>query len=286
MMYHEALIAMRTRTIALVNCSLLSLLFCLLFASCKSKEKKNVLKKFSYEAFKDSVSRTGKEKLYDSSNIFDSRSFTPGVDSLDTLLTRFDTLLHRQAKLLDQLDTFITHIKKQELYTPEEKTEIKTNLRMLDSFLLHRNQPVAGACSGKDCIIYAEIIKSTQTLYLYVEGELKDSFLVSTGKGKKYETPEMSGKPRGPLFMKYTSRKFPGGDYKGLGNMPYAVFVRGGYAIHGTTPGNFSKLGNKASHGCIRLHPDNARIFYELVKLMGLEHTWVTIREHAPEPEK
>lgn len=277
---------MRTRTVVVSNLSVIALLFLLLFTSCKSKEEKTIPKKFSYEAFKDSVIRTGKGKIYDSSNIFDSRGFTPGVDSLDTLLTRFDTLLHRQVKLLEQLDTFITHIKREERYTPEEKEEIKTNVRMLDSFLLHRNQPVAGDCTGKDCILYAEIIKSTQTLYLYVEGERKDSFRVSTGKGKKYETPEMSGKPRGPLFIKYTSRKFPGGDYKGLGNMPYAVFVRGGYAIHGTTPGNFSKLGNKASHGCIRLHPDNARIFYELVKLMGLEHTWVTIREHAPEPGK
>lgn len=277
---------MKTRSFSLLIFGLLHLLMLLQFVSCNSKEKKEVRKKFSYEAFKDSVSRNGKGNRYDSSNIFDSPGFTPGLDSLDTLLTRFDTLLRRQAKLVEQLDTFITHIKKEERYTPEEKEEIKTNLRMLDSFLLHRNQPVAGDCSGKDCIIYAEIIKSTQTLFLYIEGELKDSFRVSTGKGKKYETPEMSGKLRGPLFMKYTSRKFPGGDYKGLGNMPYAVFVRGGYAIHGTTPGNFSKLGNKASHGCIRLHPDNARIFYELVRLMGLENTWVSIRERAVEPEK
>jgi len=46
--------------------------------------------------------------------------------------------------------------------------------------------------------------------------------------------------------------------------MSYAFFVRGGYAIHGTTPENFSKLVTKASHGCIRLHPDYARIFFEL----------------------
>jgi lipoprotein-anchoring transpeptidase ErfK/SrfK len=61
--------------------------------------------------------------------------------------------------------------------------------------------------------------------------------------------------------------------------MPYAVFIRGGYAIHGTTPGNFSKLGTRASHGCIRLHPDNAKLFNELVKRVGLENTWVKIME-------
>jgi lipoprotein-anchoring transpeptidase ErfK/SrfK len=61
--------------------------------------------------------------------------------------------------------------------------------------------------------------------------------------------------------------------------MPYAVFIRGGYAIHGTTPGNFSKLGTPASHGCIRLHPDHGRVFYELVKLVGLSNTWVNVRD-------
>lgn len=101
---------------------------------------------------------------------------------------------------------------------------------------------------------------------------------MSTGKGK-YETPELNLRPSGPVFIKYTSRKFPGGNYQGLGNMPYAVFLRGGYAIHGTTPGNFPKLGTKASHGCIRLHPDNAKIFNELVKVIGLENTWVSVKD-------
>lgn len=247
--------------------------------SCKPAPKKTAPAKFSYEAFRDSVGRASKAAGYDSTNIFDTRAFTPGIDSLDTLLIRLDTMLHRQEKLAENLDSFVAHLKKQEVYTAAEKEEIKSNMRMLDSFLLQRNQPPREMCTGKDCFVYAEIIKSSQVLYLYIEGELKDSFAVSTGKGKKYETPEMSGKPRGPLFMKYTSRKFPGGDYKGLGNMPYAVFVKGGYAIHGTTPGNFSKLGTKASHGCIRLHPDNARVFYELVKLMGLDHTWVSVKE-------
>jgi len=156
---------------------------------------------------------------------------------------------------------------------------------MLDSFLVKKDSLPAYTCSGKDCLLYVEIIKSTQTLYLYIQGELKDSFKVSTGM-KGYETPQLSTRPSGPVFTKYTSRKFPGGNCKGLGNMPYAVFVRGGYAIHGTTPGNFSKLGNRASHGCIRLHPDNAKIVNGLVKLFGLDHTWVTVRNTPPEAEE
>lgn len=72
-------------------------------------------------------------------------------------------------------------------------------------------------------------------------------------------------------------RPIPGGDYNGLGNMPYAVFVRGGYAIHGTVQANWSKLGTPASKGCIRLHPDNGLIFNRLVRALGVALAWVSV---------
>jgi lipoprotein-anchoring transpeptidase ErfK/SrfK len=115
-------------------------------------------------------------------------------------------------------------------------------------------------------------------MYLYLDGNLLDTFDVSTG-ASGYETPEMDLRPAGPVYTRYSSKKYPGGNYQGLGNMPYAVFLKGGYAIHGTTTGNFKKLGQKASHGCVRLHPDNARVFNELVREVGLENTWVKIVE-------
>lgn len=249
--------------------------------SCKEKPRKRTTPKINYEALKDSLKRQDTGIVYDSSNLFDADMFTPGVDSLETLLNSMDARLRRDLAVMEQMDSMISHLKRKEQFTKEEKEKIRENIRMLDSFLVYKNPDTVITCKGKDCLVYAEVIKSSQTLYLYIEGELKDSFKVSTGI-KKYETPSLDVRPAGPLFTKYTSRKFPGGDYQGLGNMPYAVFVRGGYAIHGTTPGNFSKLGTKASHGCIRLHPDNARIFYELVKTAGLGHTWVRIRETAP----
>ncbi len=217
---------------------------------------------FRYEAFKDSLSRI-RDTLPDSTNIFDKASFIPSVNSLDSLLLNIDSILSR--------------LKRQDLLAAPEKSAVLENLRMLDSFYRSRDT-VGNPCHEESCSLYAHVIKSRQTLYLYLDGELRDSFAVSTGK-KDYTTPDMSVRPRGPYFTRYTSRKFPGGNYKGLGNMPYAVFVKGGYAIHGTTPGNFSKLGSIASHGCIRLHPDNARVFYELVKIFGLQNTWVKVSE-------
>ncbi len=250
----------------------------MLFQSCETKERKTKVKIKSYQQFRDSVLAENRSIAPDTSNLFDDAAFVPGVDSVKTLLHDIDTMLHRQASLMEQMDTLIKRLKKAESYSPEEKEKLKENIRMLDSFLVNNKNKEKSTCGEKECYLYVEIIKSKQLLYLYLDGELKDSFKVSTGMGK-YKTPDLNVRPSGPLFTKYTSRKWPGGNYKGLGNMPYVVFVRGGYAIHGTTPGNYSKLGNPASHGCIRLHPDHGRVFYELVKLIGLSNTWVNVRD-------
>lgn len=246
--------------------------------SCKNKNNNANAHNFQYKQFKDSVINRNKTVMIDSSNVFDSREFTPGTDTLDILLTRLDTMWQHDALVAEQLDTLIKRLKQEEKITVEEKEILKENIKAIDSFFYYKEKTVSTGCRQKECILYADIIKSTQTLYLYIDAELKDSFKVSTGI-KKHTTPNLNVRPSGPLFIKYTSRKFPGGNYKGLGNMPYAVFIRGGYAIHGTTPGNFSKLGSVASHGCIRLHPENARLFFELVKLFGLSNTWVTVRD-------
>ena len=133
-----------------------------------------------------------------------------------------------------------------------------------------------GNCRKEGCNLFAEIDKSEQVMYVYVSGELQNTFPVSTGK-TGHETPNLDLRPSGPMYRSYTSTKYPEGDYQGMGNMPYAVFLRGGYAIHGTTKGSIPKLGSKASHGCVRLHPEDASVFFDMVKSIGLENTWVTI---------
>jgi hypothetical protein len=130
-------------------------------------------------------------------------------------------------------------------------------------------------CQQIECKVWARVNISEQLMYLYADGRLVHTFQVTTGN-TRHKTPIMNRKPTGPMYVKYSSRKFPGGNYMGLGNMPYAVFIRGGYAIHGTTKGNIKLLGKKVSHGCIRLHPNNAQIFYDMIKEVGLENVWVT----------
>jgi lipoprotein-anchoring transpeptidase ErfK/SrfK len=53
------------------------------------------------------------------------------------------------------------------------------------------------------------------------------------------------------------------------------VFFNGNYAVHGTTA--VDNLGQPASHGCIRLHPDHAAIFFELTEMVGLNQALVMV---------
>ncbi len=133
-------------------------------------------------------------------------------------------------------------------------------------------------CYRQECKIWAQVVRSTQKMYLWVDGVAVAEWAISSG-AKGYGTPNFDTNPNGRIYDKYSSRKFPGGDYNGLGNMPYAVFISGGFALHGTAKSNWSKLGSPASHGCIRMHPDNALKFNRLVREAGIRNTWITVHE-------
>jgi hypothetical protein len=68
------------------------------------------------------------------------------------------------------------------------------------------------------------------------------------------------------------------------GHMPNAIFFKGGFAIHGTTAVN--RLGNPASHGCIRLAPGHARELFAMVKRHGQRSTRIAINGVAPDTGK
>ena len=249
---------MHIRSVFVTICGFISLLV----ISCKQKSTEREKQAFNYGAFRDSILKNA-DTLYDSTNFFDDPNYNPGDTS---------------GSIFNSIDTLLSQLKRQDSLSADEQSALKENLATLDSFYKYREDTSTGTCKEGACGLYAHVIKARQIMYLYVDGELKDSFDISTGL-KEYSTPELAMHPNGPIFTKYTSRKFPGGNYKGLGNMPYAVFIKGGYAIHGTTTGNLKKLGQQASHGCIRLHPNNARLFYEMVKVFGLKNTWVKVSE-------
>ena len=92
---------------------------------------------------------------------------------------------------------------------------------------------------------------------------------VSTGKKGK-ATPTGYYQPYLLKKMHYSSK------YDNA-PMPYSIFFLGGYAIHGTN--DLKRLGQPASHGCIRLHPQNARWLFRLVKEYGKDNTYIEIVE-------
>jgi hypothetical protein len=66
--------------------------------------------------------------------------------------------------------------------------------------------------------------------------------------------------------------------------MPWSVFFHRGYAMHGTT--EVRNLGRPASHGCVRLLPENAAMLFALVLAEGKKNTRVVVMNGplAPEP--
>lgn len=183
-----------------------------------------------------------------------------------------------QSNAMDELDPHAPDIEEQ-LKKLDEQYEAETGK---SPFLVEDLIPTWGAsCYREQCPVYIDISKAEQVAYLYVNGVLQGQYLVSTGKGNL--TPDFDTHPNGRIYDRYTSTKFPGGDYVDdngtrLGNMPYAVFIRGGFAVHGTGRGNWKYLGQKASHGCIRMHPDNGYKFNRLVRAYGIRNTWIRVR--------
>jgi lipoprotein-anchoring transpeptidase ErfK/SrfK len=82
---------------------------------------------------------------------------------------------------------------------------------------------------------------------------------VSTARSG-YSTPRGHYAPIGLERMHY-SKKYDNSP------MPYSIFFRGGYAIHGTHA--TAALGRPASHGCVRLSPAHAQQLFEMVQREG-----------------
>ncbi|MBC7713875.1 MAG: L,D-transpeptidase [Rhizobacter sp.] len=175
--------------------------------------------------------------------------------------------------ILDDLDPRDPNIEAILQYYDEQYYEATGNSAIIDD-----GAQMKGSCYRDNCPVWLSISKDQQLAYLYIDGEVKYVWKVSTGR-RGYTTPNFDINPNGRVYDKYSSITFPGGDYNGLGNMPYAVFISGGYAVHGTTAGNWPDLGKPTSHGCVRLHPDNAFIFNRLVRANGVGSVWITVAQ-------
>jgi len=122
-----------------------------------------------------------------------------------------------------------------------------------------------GAALAERVVAHVSIL--TQEMKVYHEGRLLFTWPVSTAKPGKIT-------PAGTYAPEFLSRNHRSRRYNNA-PMPFAIFYDGNYAIHGTD--QIKRLGQPASHGCVRLHPDNAKILFEMVKAEGMENMRVVI---------
>ena len=120
--------------------------------------------------------------------------------------------------------------------------------------------------------LFAVIDLGSQTMTVSDKNGEIASWKISSARGG-YRTPA------GTFTPHYTSRMHYSKQYH-FSPMPYSVFFNEGVAVHGTR--DLGNLGRPASHGCVRSHPKNAKIFYDLVQKHGMQMTRVTVRGKPP----
>jgi hypothetical protein len=121
--------------------------------------------------------------------------------------------------------------------------------------------------------ILINIDKSTQRMTVLLDGVQKFDWPVSTGK-RGYSTPSGTFTPTSMNEIWY-SKQWDNAP------MPHAIFyMKDGHAIHGSY--EVRNLGKPASHGCVRISPQNATLLYALVKANGLENTQVVLSGETP----
>ncbi len=110
---------------------------------------------------------------------------------------------------------------------------------------------------------------SSQTMTVLVHGKVEHVWKVSTA-GRGYVTPTGFWTPY-RMHVMWHSRKYDNAP------MPHSIFFHGGYAIHATP--HIKRLGKPASHGCVRLHPDNAKALFALVRQYGPSTVRVSVEQ-------
>ncbi len=107
--------------------------------------------------------------------------------------------------------------------------------------------------------VTAKVNLTNQRMTVYQGGRVIHTWPVSSGRSG-YTTPTGTWTVH-RMHKEYYSKKYDNAP------MPYAMFYHRGFAIHGTNA--ISRLGRPASHGCIRLHPDNAATLFSMIKRSG-----------------
>jgi lipoprotein-anchoring transpeptidase ErfK/SrfK len=114
--------------------------------------------------------------------------------------------------------------------------------------------------------IVVRVDKSAQRMAVIVDGVPTHNFVVSTGLA--------GGPPNGTYRPQRLERTWHSRLFN-MAPMPYSIFFHGHFAIHGTN--QIKRLGRPASKGCVRLHPRDAAVLFNLVRKEGMANTRIII---------
>src|SRR5262245_10783145 len=126
---------------------------------------------------------------------------------------------------------------------------------------------VAVAASDAEAKLDLFVDKSMQQISVIQNGRLLYVWPVSTGQDR-FSTPSGVYMPE-RLERMWFSRAYYNSP------MPHAIFFHHGYAIHGSY--DIARLGGPASHGCVRLHPQDAALLYTMVEQEGPGNTTIVV---------
>ena len=126
---------------------------------------------------------------------------------------------------------------------------------------------VVAASQRAHAAVVVDISRASQTMSVIVDGTPRYHWRVSTGR-RGYGTPSGTYQPQS-MARSWFSKEYYNSP------MPHSIFFHRGYAIHGTY--EISRLGGPASHGCVRLDPENAATLFGLVEREGMHSTTIVI---------
>jgi lipoprotein-anchoring transpeptidase ErfK/SrfK len=110
--------------------------------------------------------------------------------------------------------------------------------------------------------------KASQKLTVELDGDTLYRWPISTG-ARGYDTPSGTFRPF-RMEKDYFSKEWDNAP------MPHAIFFTArGHALHGSY--QIKSLGRRASHGCVRIHPDNAAKLFALVGKTGMSNTRIVV---------
>ena len=125
------------------------------------------------------------------------------------------------------------------------------------------------AASAMAMKIDIQVDKISQHMRVSVDGIQQYDWLVSTG-GQGFDTPS------GHFHIFRVEKDHFSKEWDDA-PMPYSMFFTGiGHAIHGSY--HVKALGTRASHGCVRLAPENAAVLFALIEKAGFKNNSVTIK--------